>query len=228
MPSELDVKRLVPLLQSRDIWTLHHSNSVLTSCAFLERNALLSRGFVEDNGLKQTSQYTDALDKQLGVWHDVFLDTDDFHRRISAQNKYGPVLFSFAVDVLGKLPAGSEVRVTRSNPAHWHRGTPEAERYYMSVQELAPVLKKGEMAQMLTIRTPSRFLDLPRSTTILLDDPEFECVKDQPAFEVAHARLSDAADRGGFRAEVVKRDCRGGCKCVAAYALGTNRQLYCQ
>jgi hypothetical protein len=34
---------------------LHHANSVITSCTFLEQGGLLGRGFVEDHGLKTIS-----------------------------------------------------------------------------------------------------------------------------------------------------------------------------
>ena len=91
---------------------LHHANTVRTSCTFLEHGALLSRGFVEDKGLKQTSQYTDALDKKYKIWHRVFLDHVDIHARGGRRkgfNQYGPVLFVFDLGILIDLPNDTDV-----------------------------------------------------------------------------------------------------------------------
>src|SRR5438874_2367079 len=103
------------VLHAKNMNRLYHANSVTTSCSFLRRGGLLSRGYADDRGLPQTSQYTDNVDKRFGVWYDVFLDTDDYHRRISGRNMYGPVLFVMDSRALTQLPAGSDAFVTRSN-----------------------------------------------------------------------------------------------------------------
>src|SRR4051812_37172943 len=86
---------------------LHHANTVETSCTFLEHNGLLSRGYVESNGLSQTAQDSDDIDKKYGIWDKVFLDHVDIHHRggrVRGANYYGPVLFRFPVDYLLTLP----------------------------------------------------------------------------------------------------------------------------
>ncbi len=73
-------------MQGRDVFRvlrqigatyLYHANSVTTSCTFLEEGGLLSRGFVEDHGLKQTTQLSDKSDKKNGVYNPVYWDDRD-------------------------------------------------------------------------------------------------------------------------------------------------------
>lgn len=61
------------ILISKQINYLYHSNTVETSITFLRHGGLLSRGAVEKNGLNQTPQRSDEIDKQLGIYNDIFL-----------------------------------------------------------------------------------------------------------------------------------------------------------
>src|SRR5687768_18349840 len=118
---------------------LHHANTVTTSCTFLEHGALLSRGYVEDHGFKQTPQESDALDKKFGIWDRVFLDHVDIHYRGGRRkgpNQYGPVLFVLDLTVLLQLPKGTEVGVTKTNPIHWRGNQKDADRWYLTPAEL--------------------------------------------------------------------------------------------
>lgn len=70
---------------------------------------------MEKHGLRQTPQSSDATDKKYGIWDAVFLDHVDIHYRGGRKkgpNQYGPVLFVLSLDVLLRLPAGTDVRVT--------------------------------------------------------------------------------------------------------------------
>jgi len=119
-----DLKRGL-LFQGSDIYEilkrigvthLHHANSVITSCTYLEQGGIVSRGFAEDNGLQQSPQPTDELDKKYGIWHTIFVPHVDIHDRqgqTKAPNSYGPVLFVLDLDVLLRLPPGAQVRVTK-------------------------------------------------------------------------------------------------------------------
>lgn len=51
------------ILVDKEIKHLYHANTVMTACTFLENGGLLSRGYVEENGLRQTSQGSDSKDK---------------------------------------------------------------------------------------------------------------------------------------------------------------------
>src|SRR5262249_31053012 len=123
------------VLQAKGVYTLHHANSVTTSCTFLRIGGLASRGYVEDSHLAQTPQYSDDADKRLGLWYHVFTDGVDIHARGSIRNNYGPVLFMLPLTILQQLPPGTDVLVTRKNPARWQSGESAADRYFTSPQE---------------------------------------------------------------------------------------------
>jgi hypothetical protein len=155
---------------------LHHANTVTTRCTFLEQGGLASRGFVEDRHLSQTAQpASDEIDKKYGIWHDVFLDHVDIHYRagrVKGPNHYGPVLFILDLDILRRLPTGSDIRVTKSNPVHWFNGQPEGDRWFQSPEELAGNLVFGNFDKMLVIRTPSTMIPFPdMMAQLALDDP---------------------------------------------------------
>ncbi len=99
--------------------------------------------------------YTDDLDRRLGIWNDIFLDTVNIHSQISDRNKYGPVLFEMSVEMLRNLPAPSRVLVTRSNPSKWQVGASEADCYFLSKSELGKGFGVGNFDHMLVIRTPN-------------------------------------------------------------------------
>ena len=63
-----DIQRI---LLEKEVAHLYHANSMATACTFLENGGLLSRGAVEDFGLYQTPQETDATDKLLDVYYDM-------------------------------------------------------------------------------------------------------------------------------------------------------------
>lgn len=43
------------ILKEKEVKHLYHANTVATACTFLENGGLLSRGYVEDHDLFQTS-----------------------------------------------------------------------------------------------------------------------------------------------------------------------------
>ena len=47
------------ILKEKEVKHLYHANTVATACTFLENGGLLSRGYVEDHDLFQTSQMSD-------------------------------------------------------------------------------------------------------------------------------------------------------------------------
>lgn len=65
-------KQIYNLLKDRGVTQIYHANSLLTSCLFLQNKNLLSRGNVNKKELYQTPQYTDDIDKNVGVWDDIF------------------------------------------------------------------------------------------------------------------------------------------------------------
>jgi len=203
---------------------LYHANSVTTSCTFLEEGGLLSRGFVEDHGLKQTTQLSDKSDKKNGVWHRIFLDHVDIHDRAREKNQYGPVLFKFDLNILLRLPAGTEILVTKNNPVYWDDRDLDSERWFNSKDELARNINFGDFAKMLVIKTPFERLDFPnRRALIILDDPQRKLSSGEKAYTHAKNRLKATASP--VDASIERRDCRTGCSCAKEYDEDTHEEL---
>lgn len=201
---------------------LHHANTVITSCTFLEQGGLLSRRFVERNKLSQTPQpMSDDIDKQYRIWDSIFVDHVDIHERGGRKrgpNHYGPVLFVFDIDVLLNLPRGSEVRVTKMNPIYW-QGKSTSERWFQSPEELALHLSYGNFDKMIVIQTNSGRLNFPKEqATIFLDDPQRQLDTGTDTFAHARSRLKVAAKSGEVTPTIKKRSCQNGCVCIEKYA----------
>jgi hypothetical protein len=209
---------------------LHHANSVITSCTFLEQGGLLSRGLVDDHGLKQTPQpSSDEIDKKFGIWHSIFVDHVDIHDRAGRKkgpNYYGPVLFVFGLDILAGLPAGTDIQVTKRNPVHWLDGEPVSDRYFQSVDELAKSIRFGNFDKMLVIQTPSEKLDFTnRRAHISLDNPVRQLSSGENAYAHAQSRLNAAAAVGGIAVSIQQRACPNGCVCVKKYAADSTEKF---
>ncbi len=203
---------------------LYHANSVATSCTFLQQDGLVSRGFVEDRGLEQTSQFSDESDKKNGIWHRVFLDHVDIHDRAGEKNQYGPVLFRFDLNILLGMPVGTEILVTKKNPVHWDDQDPDSERWFQSKDKLAKKINFGDFGKMLVIKTPSEMLDFPnRRALIILDDPQRNLSSGENAYTHAKNRLKATASP--IDASIERRECRRGCSCTKEYAEDTNEEI---
>jgi hypothetical protein len=210
------------VLQRLGATTLHHANSVTTSCTFLEQGGLVSREYVEVRGLSQTGQSSDVIDKKYGIWNGVFVDHVDIHGRAGRRkgpNQYGPVLFLLDLEILLGLPQSAGVFVTKRNPVHWYDNQPDSERWFQSVQELEANIHFGDFDKMLVIQTESGKLDFPNGRAqIMLDDPQRQVSVGQDAYANGKARLEAAAAVGGIQVCVEPHDCRSDCICVPTYA----------
>ena len=200
---------------------LHHANSITTSSMFLEQGALVSRGFVETEGLQQTPQNSDDIDKRYGIWDCVFFDHVDIHDRAGAKkgpNQYGPVLFQLPLAALLGLPEGSEIFVTKINPMSWYDSLPDNERCFVTAEELKGNIQFGDFGKMLVIRTPTRKVDFPKgSLRIILDDPQAKLSSGADAYTHAEVRLQKAAAVGGVEVRVERRICPEECICTGKY-----------
>lgn len=222
MPKEarMDPKEVLAGLRANGVTQLHHANTVTTSCTLLEQGGLASRGFVADRKLEQTPQYTDKVDQQYGIWHDVFVDSVDIHERARIRNQYGPVLFVLPIDILKHLPAGTIARVTRANPTKWSVGEPDAKRYFLTRGELDEGFVKGDFDQMLVIRTKEGIVRFPESVQIVLDDPQRTLKNGTDIYARAKDRLIESAAAGGVNISIAKRKCRDGCGCLETTSKG--------
>ncbi len=215
---ELDSKSVMDVLRKLDIDTLHHANTIQTSCVFLQHGRLLSRGTVDEKGIEQTPQKSDGLDRRYGIWYDIFLDSVDIHARASSRNFYGPVLFRFNLDLLGEdwLPS---VWITKKNPTEWKDGESAADRYYSSVEEFKAGYKKGSFASMFMLRHVGGLLRLtPHLRDIVLDDPQWD-YQDTDVYSQAVGALRASAWQGGLKSlDILKRQCPDACKCKKQYS----------
>jgi hypothetical protein len=217
------------VLQAIGASTLHHANTVTTSCTFLEQGGLASREYVEARGLVQTEQSSDAIDKKYNIWHCVFVDHVDIHGRAGRKkgpNQYGPVLFLLDLEVLLGLPEGTEIFVTKKNPIYWYDRQPDTERWFQSAAELAANIHFGDFDKMLVIQIMSGKLDFPEGRTrIMLDDPQRQVSNGQDAYTYAEARLKAAAAGGGVQVAIERHNCRSDCICLETYAKWSTEKI---
>jgi len=210
-------QEIYEVLVAKGVTRIFHANSVKTSVSQLRLGGLASRQRVERNQLPQTNQYTDYLDRSLGIWNDIFLDTVNIHSQISDRNKYGPVLFEMSVEMLRNLPAPSRVLVTRSNPSKWQVGASEADCYFLSKSELGKGFGVGNFDHMLVIRTPNGLIPFANFLQrITLDEPRL--INGESAeYVTAKAALLGAAAINGIQVSIVRRNCTY-CSCITSYA----------
>lgn len=204
------------VLMARGGEKLYHANSVKTSLSLLQLGGLASRGEVADRKLPQTSQISDAEDREYGIWYDSFVDTHDIHNALGRRNFYGPVLFVMDAKLLLRLPLGSNVLITRCNPTKW-KGLPNDQRYFLTMPELAAGLKVGYFDHMITIRSPNGII--PFSDTlerIILDEPRLCAPKVGEEYLAAQAAISEAVAKAGIQVQLERRVCDL-CKCRAQY-----------
>lgn len=211
------------VLESKGVEKLHHANSVLTSCQFLRRKALLSRGTVQSLNLSQTDQYSDDADKRYSLWFDVFTDSVDIHHRAGRANKYGPVLFVLDLAKLRKTYTG-RIWVTKLNPTKW-AGTTEEQRWFRSKKELAQNFTFGTFDQMIVFRHLGGVLPIDKCLEeIILDEPS-RTLKGFDASSVAYGALSLAMSDSGLYVPIKMRKCGSGCTCESSYRTNKERTI---
>jgi hypothetical protein len=216
---ELDRVRLLQAMRRKGVNVLCHANSVRTSSTFLREGGLFSRGAVEDRGLEQTDQTSDQGDRDLGLWHDIFLDGIDIHTRYGAgaRNEYGPVLFMYSVNLLSEpdLPPVWVIK-SRINPLYWPTSMPMEDRYYQSVEEFEAGYQYGDY-KSITLRGAHDPLPFePHLIKVLVDQPR-RLLDGVDLHEVAMQALTEAAKDGGVDADKIRvRDCSG-CRCQRQY-----------
>lgn len=206
-------QELKHLLYEKNIKSLYHANTVATTCTFLKAGGLLSRGTVEDLGLKQTPQKSDDTDKIFDVYYDIFFDSDDIHRRAKRINYYGPVLFVYSTDLLDDLPEKC-IAITKENPQYWKEEMEENERYFMSLEELGESYLKGILAQHITIRHWKLPLPFDHLERIIIDNPKIE---NMSYFNDAYNEITSLMHKQSIHVPLEIRKCDAECNCVEKY-----------
>jgi len=203
----LNPKRLYAILKDKGINHLFHSNTLLTSLTFIQQRALLSRGYVSDQGLPQTEQPSDPEDKLYNVWNDVFMDGQDLHKRYNRPNKYGPVLFVMKPELL-LMPELCPILVTKVNPWYWKNYPAWEGRYFEDPEEIKEKYLTGKMMDsycMFTLRSPEKTIKLNKFLQeIIVDKPGFKVVLRNTGEEkelgiAVHDKLRASLDENGLQ-----------------------------
>jgi hypothetical protein len=182
---------------------------------------------VERANLGQTNQITDNADRTFDIWDDVFADTVDIHHRGSMRNMYGPVLFVLDVEVLLTLPQESRLLVSKLNPKKWTVNMPDADRYFLTSDELWSGLSVGNFGQMLIIRAPNGIVPFgDHLQRIIIDEPREPPPVEGPEFRTARTALVTAAASSGLVVPIIRRHCNRACQCTTQYAEKAPRISY--
>jgi hypothetical protein len=176
MPNyNLNTAELYDILLKKGITHLYHANTVSTSITFLNHKSLLSRKYVEDNKLFQTTQYSDDKDKKFDIYDDIFLDFVDIHEEWKRYNKYGPFLFAFSIELL-KSDEVNSLRITKKNPVHWKVTESEEDWYYSNLKDFDDNYRKGnklkDVGTMIILKDLNGKLPLrPNIKKFIFDNP---------------------------------------------------------
>lgn len=208
------VSQIKQVLIDNEVEYLYHANTVVTSISFLLNGGLLSRGAVEEINCTQTPQKTDDLDKRLGVYFDIFFDSDDIHARAKDLNSYGPVTFVYSIDILDTLK-DKVVKITKDNPIRWSETTPEEERYFTELIPMRFEYQKGAFRQHLLICDMHEPLSFnPYLVKIIIDNPNID---NTTYFDKAVNAIQTILVQKGISAPLEVRECPADCKCKQKY-----------
>ena len=209
----ISAEEISTVLCAKKIDQLYHANTVLTTLSFLRTGGILSRGAIEQRKLPQTPQTTDRLDKQLGIWNDVFFDSADIHQRASELNKYGPITLVFDKNLV--LLNGLDIKITKDNPIRWIAGMSDAEKYFCSTEELAADYSKGAFHQHLTLHNmlePVPFV--PYLRQIIIDNPR---LTPNSRFDAAFTAIQEVLSQRYPGMQLQTRECPSACQCTTQY-----------
>lgn len=218
---EIPSKKVYEILKGKGVTSIHHANSVITSCQFLRNRALISRGVIDRLGLFQTTQKSDKTDKSYGIWFDIFADSVDIHKRARRANAYGPVLSELDIEIIEDAYTG-RVWVTKANPTKWSKKPKHEQRWFVSAKDLEENFSYGTFDQMIVFRHCGGELPIhDHLNRIILDDPALETTKyNVDYFSMAYGALTLAMTEGGIKVPIEKRKCGADCSCVEDYHTG--------
>lgn len=212
---EIDADSVLAFLAEKKVTSLYHANSVQTSCTFLQQARLLSRGTLDERGLSQTPQQTDATDKQFGLWFDLFLDSVDTHVRARKRSVYGPVTFQLSAQLLAS-DWNTSLWITKCNPQYWTPTTPQSDRYFSSLKELRTSFVVGRFDHMLVLRHVGGVLRLaPFLEAVTIDSV---MGVDDTLHQQSIQKLQTSAQMGEITTSITHRNnCRSNCVCLQQY-----------
>lgn len=201
---------------------LYHVNTVVTSLSFINQGGLLSRQTAEIMSVPQTPQSSDDIDREFGIYNDIFFDSVDIHDRAKRPNDYGPVMFVYSVDVLDTLTE-YDICITKDNPIYWNEGMRDNEKYFNSEQELLLGFSKGDFNKHITVRNISKPLSFDCLQKIVIDNPGMEHID---LLNKAKESIKSALDIIGVDVPVIVRNCSSNCSCLFKYTMSNPGYAY--
>ncbi len=215
----LNNQELYDFFIEKEILALYHANTVGTSITYFNNGGLMSRGLISTNGLFQTAQSSDEIDKVLNVWQDVFLDTIDLHSYFGRENHYGPILFELDRELI--RDQNLEIWITKNNPIYWKHETPMEDRYFQNMDE---VREKWDGIQrqrkMITIRNSNVPILFNYVRRVIVDDPRVSIPREPEnihVFNEAFHRIKAAiSDNHPLKGKFITRTCSS-CWCTSNY-----------
>lgn len=200
---ELDSKSIYKILTAKNIDYFHHVNTYQTSKTFIENNALLSRKYVDNKHLNQTPQSSDAIDKEYGIYDDIFVDGLDLHKHFNRNSPYGPIMFKIDLKLL-TVPNFSKIYITKDNPTNWRSKPNLEDRYYNDINEFekdyrnSGKLKDGQI--MFTFKNASNTLKLNKFCKgVIVDNPHvFSTDKSKSLGHITFDKISNELKNNGL------------------------------
>lgn len=226
---------LINLLDKRedkcDAKKLYHVNTITTSCAYLEKDALLSRAYAKSNGIPQTPQDSDAIDEKFGIDDLIFLNFVDIHRKAHNACYYGSVSFELDYRVINQA---DEIYITKSNPftarSKW-RNTwdtyaeselweKHADFYRCFFSHFDHMIMLKTSNSKLKFRLNS--MEQPLLKNIKIDFPQIERTKD---IKIRDNGISTLKKCNKKTYHVGFRKCNKKCKCRCFYTQDNSKNL---
>lgn len=209
-------------LKSVGVDKLYHVNTVVTSLSFINQGGLLSRQTAEIMGVPQTPQSSDDIDREFGIYNDIFFDSVDIHERAGRPNDYGPVMFVYAIDVLDSL-RDYDICITKDNPIRWNTNMEYSDKYFTEIKDLALYFCKGNFFQHITVKDISVPMPFDYLEEIVIDDPGMEHIE---LLNKAKESIESSLDRIGIRVPVNVRKCSLNCSCLSKYTTSNPGYAY--
>jgi hypothetical protein len=213
----IDIDTFFTDLKERGIKHLHHANSVETAITYFRYALILSRQKCEADGLPQSPQWSDDLDKKFGIWNDIFLNANDFHQLFKKPNKYGPILFCFNLDRLrDHLKAnGAGLSITKDQPHEWTEDN-SGSRWRVNTNDFFQHPKDHKLCRY-TNGWPDVVISID-SGQLPLDLVDRVIIDEHPTSDLFHSQtrsiFENCMKSHGIEISVFKRKfCKDVCKC---------------
>lgn len=214
---ELRANHVLEVLRSKGVEELHHANTVVNASTYLRKGKLLARGVADEQELIQSGQQTDQDDVRYGLWYDIFLDTVDIHDRKNGRNYYGPVLFSFDVEVLSEEWLAT-LWITRENPQNWTEDDDHRDRWFVSIEDVQQNFRPTDFGSSIVLRSIGgklRIKDYITRITVYVPERGMRSFR---LLDYTIGALHASCAPTDLFPDIHIRECPEGCDCKSEYS----------